>query len=168
MARLNCKLLRAETGAAVDYLDFVRLAAVVEGRAANGRESYGAAHATDSTVELMIRRGVGSEADGHEVFDLGDAVFVGEARDENVCRGPVKLLAADFVSDGYDMEPAAFGVVEKRTENAGGIEIGRAMPVDGAVYADEGDGAHVADDSVVFDGLVGHSNSLLQPYVLTF
>lgn len=77
------------------------------------------------------------------------------------------MFAADLVGDGCDLEAAAFGVVEQRAENAGGVEVGRAMPIDGTVHADEGDGAHVADDSVVFDGLVGHPNFLPESYVLT-
>jgi hypothetical protein len=118
-------------------------------------------------VDLMVGQRIRRETYGHEVFDLGDAVFVGEARDEDVCGGPVKLLAADVVGDRRDLKAAALGVVEKRAENAGGIEIGGTVPVDGAVHADQSDGAHVADDAVVFDGLIRHAIILRGSYGLT-
>ena len=164
------RVVAAEASATVDDLDLMRLPAIVEGAAADGREADGAANAADSAVELMIERGVGvgGETDGHEIFQFDDAVFVRETCDENVCGGPVKLLAANLVGDGGDLEVAAFGVVEDRAENAWGIEVGRAVPIDGTVHPDEGDGAHVADDSVVFDWLVGHANFLQSRMVSSY
>jgi hypothetical protein len=61
-------IVGVEADAAFNELDLVRLAAVVEGGAAHGGEANGTADATDSAVELMIRHGVGGEADGHEIF----------------------------------------------------------------------------------------------------
>jgi hypothetical protein len=102
-------------------------------------------------MNLMIEDGVGVEAHGHEVFDLDDAVFVREAGHQNICGGPIKLLVADLVGDGGDLEAATLGVVEDRAKDAGGVKVRRTVPINGAVHADQRDGAHVADDAVVLD-----------------
>jgi hypothetical protein len=41
------------------------------------------------------------------------------------------------------------------------------VPVDGAVHADQRDGAHVADDAVILDGLIRHAIILRGSYGLT-
>jgi hypothetical protein len=56
---------------------------------------------------------------------------------------------------GRDAEIAALALIQERAENAGGIEMREAAPVDGPVVADERDGMQVADNAVIFDGLVG-------------
>ncbi|HKE06878.1 MAG TPA: hypothetical protein VKB48_03560 [Candidatus Acidoferrum sp.] len=54
------------------------------------------------------------------------------------------------------MKAAAIFVVEERGKYSGGIEVGVAKKIDRAIYADECNGAHVADDTVIFDGLKAH------------
>ena len=51
-------------------------------------------------MDLMVGGDVRRKADGHEIFELGDAVFVGEARDENIRGGPVELFATAAVVGG--------------------------------------------------------------------
>jgi hypothetical protein len=41
---------------------------------------------------------------------------------------------------------------------AGRIEVWVTVPVDRTVHAYQGNSAHVADDSVIFDRLIRHSN----------
>jgi hypothetical protein len=49
-----------------------------------------------------------------------------------------------------------FLIVQDRSENAGRVKLWVAVPVDRAVYAHQGNHAHVADDSVIFDRLIRH------------
>ena len=108
---------------------------------------------------LSLAPGAAFFTDGHEVFDFGDAIFQRETGDQDIGGRPVELALTHFFGDGIDLEAAAFFVVEDRAEDAGGIEVGRAVPVDGAVATDERGRAHVADDAIVGDGQVGHKDS---------
>ena len=56
----------------------------------------------------------------------------------------------------------ALAVVEEGAEDAWRIEIWQAAPIDGAVLADEGNGAQVANDAVVVDGQVAHRSVWFQ------
>src|SRR4029077_6214050 len=73
-------------------LDFMRGAAIVERRETTHRESHGAAHASYSSVELMIERRIGVESDGHKVFELCNAVFMRKPCYQDIRRWPVKLF----------------------------------------------------------------------------
>jgi len=105
-------------------LKFVGLAAVVEGRTALDEEANWTADAADPAVNLMVGQRVRRETYGHEVFDLGDAVFVGEARDEDVCGRPVKLLAVNLLRSGSNLKATSLVFIENRAENAGRVEVG--------------------------------------------
>lgn len=65
------------------------------------------------------------------------------------------LIFHSFGNGGNAETPPAV-VVQQCTEDAGRIEVGMAVPVDGAVDANQCDRAHVADHAVVFYWLVGH------------
>ena len=141
-----------ESGAIGEDGEGVGLAAVIEGGTTLDAETELAPNAAETAVNAA-REGE-TTAQGHEVQELDDAFGIEEAGDENVGGGPVELLAADGGIDRGEAEAATFGVIEDGAEEAGGIDVGMAEPIDGAVDAAEGDGAHVADDAVVFDGLV--------------
>ena len=51
----------------------------------------------------------------------------------------------------------AFCIVQERAEDARGIDVRIAKPIDGAVHPDQRHRPHVPDDPVVFDGLVRHA-----------
>ncbi len=53
--------------------------------------------------------------------------------------------------DGRDQPAAVAGLTQQRGEAGGGVDAGRAPPVDGSAAVDEGHRAGVADDPVVLD-----------------
>src|ERR1700680_203204 len=134
----------------------VGLSAVVErGQAGDGNAAR-APDTADAAVEVEIFVRVRRKTGGHEIFQLGDAIFVRETRDEYIGGGPIELLLLEAIGDGHDLEVAALFVVQDGAEDAGGIEVGGTVPIHRAVHGHEGPGAHVTDDSVVFDRLGGH------------
>ena len=68
------------------------------------------------------------------------------------------MLVTNAIRAGENLEPASLLIVQDRSENAGGIKVRVAVPVNGSVHAHESNRAHVADDSVIFDGLIRHRN----------
>ena len=135
------------------------IAGVVERGAAGHSHGDGAADRFDASDDFAETGSAAFDADGHVVDDLDDAVAEEEAGDEDVGFGPVDLLAGGGGGGGGDFEMAAFFLVENSGEDAGGIEVGETKPIDGAVQADQGGGLGVADQAVVFDGLIRHKPS---------
>src|ERR1700676_5267120 len=92
-------------------LGLVGLPTIVESRLANNRDANGASNTSDPAIELMMQRRVRRKADGHKIFQLGNPVFVQEARHEDVRRGPIKLLVPDPIGNGSDLKSAAFFII---------------------------------------------------------
>src|SRR5262249_13065575 len=68
----------------------------------------------------------------------------------------IKLFVPDVITNSLNLEPAALLVIQNCSKDTRRVEVGVAIPVDRAVHADQSNGAHVADDSVVFDRLIRH------------
>jgi hypothetical protein len=92
----------------------------------------------------------------HAVHHLSHAVRAQEAGDEDVGVGEIELLELGPLPRlaGDDLPAAALPAVEQGGEEAGGIEVREAAPVDGAVLADERGGMQIADYAIVLYGLV--------------
>src|SRR5215813_12366696 len=115
-------------------------------------------------VEDYMPVGPGAGPDRHVVLDLGDAVGVQEAGDQDVGFRPVVLLVAQLAARGRgDPEAPALVGVEDGPEHAGRVEARQAEPIDRPVQADQGGAVHVADDAVVLDRLVAHRLRLPLP-----
>ena len=128
---------------------------VVERRAALHLQRQPAADHPHPADELGV--GPGAGPDRHVVLDLGDAVGVQEAGDQDVGVRPVVLLLAQLAGRGRgDPEPPPLVGVEDRPEHAGRVEPRQAEPIDRPVQADQGGAVHVPDDAVVLDRLVAH------------
>lgn len=56
-----------------------------------------------------------------------------------------------------DLKAAAFFVVEQGGKDAWRIKAREAEPIDRALHADERNRPHVADDAVIFNRLITHS-----------
>lgn len=74
--------------------------------------------------------------------------------------GQVVLLGLG-VEEGADLEVAAELTVEEANEDGGGVKVRKAEAVDGAVFADEGGGVHVADERVVLAWSMKSSQSVI-------
>src|SRR5262249_14743052 len=86
-----------------------------------------------------------------------------EPRDQNGGVWPVELLVPEVVAGRGDAEAAALEVVQDGGEDAGGVEVWQAEPVDGAVHPYQRGRAQVADDAVMLDGLVARSHRMVLP-----
>ncbi len=130
-------------------------AGVVEGRLARDVELHVPADDGDAADDLVgLARRAGPAR--HEVLDLADAVGREKARQEHVGVGPVELLARADGCARADAEATPSCVVEQRAEDARRVELREAHPVDRSIAAHQRDGAHVADDAIALDGVVGH------------
>ena len=144
-----------EAGAVLAHRGGVPRPGVVERRAALHLQRQPAADHPHPADELGVRPGPGP--DRHVVLDLGDAVGVQEAGDQDVGVRPVVLLLAQLAGRGRgDPEPPPLVGVEDRPEHAGRVEARQAQPIDRPVQADQGGAVHVPDDAVVLDRLVAH------------
>ena len=151
-----------EAGAALAHRGGVPRPGVVERRAALHLQRQPAADHPHPADELGVRPGPGP--DRHVVLDLGDAVGVQEAGDQDVGFRPVVLLLAQLAGRGRgDPEPPPLVGVEDRPEHAGRVEARQAQPIDRPVQADQGGAVHVPDDAVVLDRLVAHRLRLPLP-----
>src|SRR5260370_1435978 len=133
------------------------LSSVIESRAASQADADRTFDAPDPAIKMVVPGRIGRKAHRHEIHEFGDAVPVQESRDQNVGRRPVKLLVPDAFGERTNLESASLFVVQNRSENAGGVKIRETIPVNGAIYPHQRNGAHVADDSVIFDRLISHA-----------
>jgi hypothetical protein len=115
-------------------------------------------HHADDLPPVGVGRASG---DGQEIAHHADPVLRQKPRDQNGGLRPVELLGRYLLSPQRNLEVAArFGVKDAR-KDARCIEARQAAPVDGAVFAHEGHGVHVADEAVVLDRAVGSLGPLL-------
>src|SRR5260370_945866 len=140
----------------IDHILMV-VSSVIESRAASKADADRTFDAPDSAIKMVVPGRIGRKAHRHEIHEFGDAVPVQESRDQNVGRRPVKLLVPDAFGERTNLESASLFVVQNRSENAGGVKIRETIPVNGAIYPHQRNGAHVADDSVIFDRLISHA-----------
>lgn len=139
-------------------MGLVRPARVIKGRMTLQPEGHAAAHHLDASDQLMKEVRPGS-ADRHEVLDLAHAFARQKPRDQDIAVGPIELLGGDLIAHGGDAEAAALLVVEDRGKHARGIEMRKTQPINAAVAPHQRRRAHVADDAVILDGVVGHGAS---------
>lgn len=139
----------------------MRFGAVAEARGDPCPEREGSAdadHSPDQPVPGRLARLVDH---GHEVLDLRHPVRGEEARDQHVRVGEVELPGAGRDLGGQLERPAPLGV-EDGPEDAGRIEARAAVPVDGAVRADQGGRTEIADQAVLGDRYVAAAVRLLE------
>jgi effector-binding domain-containing protein len=110
-------------------------------------------------IPWRVRR----KANRHEVLQLSNPVRKQEARYQDIRRGPIKLFVPHMIADWGDLKSASIYVVQERSKDTGRIKVRVTIPVDRTIHAHKGDRTHVADDSVVFDGLIWHRCSLQAP-----
>ena len=122
---------------------------VIEAGLALELEGHLAAHADHAAHQPTAVGGVA--VDGHEVLHLAHPVRRQEAGDEDVGIGEVELPGGVAVVCRRDPVVAALLGVEDGREHARRVEPLRAVPVDRAVGADQGDRVQVADDAVLLD-----------------
>ena len=84
-----------------------------------------------------------------------DPLGAEEARHQHVAVRHVHLLVLGLVEAG-DLEEASFVFVEKRREDAWGVELRKAAPVDRTVHAHQRDRVQVTNYAVGLDRLIGH------------
>jgi hypothetical protein len=125
--------------------------AVVERRVAGELERDRAPDRAGLPDQEIARLAGGPRLRDHEVDDLADRVLALEPGEQDVGIGEVELLRLGVAGTGRDGEVAALVLIQEGTEQARGVEARRAVPVDRAVGADEGDRAQVAHDAVLFD-----------------
>src|SRR5262249_53044839 len=75
----------------------------------------------------------------------------------------VELLAPELLAGRGDAKSPALAVVQDGGEDAGGIEVGQAEPVDGSVHPHQRGRAQIADDAVILDRLVARFHRTLLP-----
>jgi len=145
---------------AFGQLDLVRCAAVIEPGLQLDPEPHLAPHHADAAHQPVPlgRRGPG---DRHEVVDLTHPIRGHEPGDQDGGVGEIKLLADVVVAVGRDPAMTALVRVEQGREHAGGVEPGRAEPVDAAIGGHEGRGLQVTDQPVVTDVGVARQLTLL-------
>ncbi len=142
-----------EDRALIGDLERVPLAGVVEaGRALQAEPHLAADAPHDAHDPVPIGRDRRVVGDGHEVDDLGDALFGHEARDQYRRVREVELLDDVPFVFGRDAEVAAAAVVQDAGEDGRGVEARAAVPVDGAVGRDQGGSLEVADQPMLGNG----------------
>ena len=125
--------------------------AVIETGLADHAKANFAAHGFDAPNDIM---GMAHFLDWHAIGNLGDAVIRQEARQQNIGVGQIKLAMLRVVQNRRDAEVAAFVVIEKPGKNSRRVEVRERHEIDGAIHADQSNGVEVADDAIVFDGLI--------------
>jgi hypothetical protein len=149
-----------EAGAVFVEHRLMALSPVVERGTAGEQHAHAAFNAANAAAKVAIPGRIGGQSHGHEVFYLDDSVGKQESRHKNICGRPVKLFVSHPVFNGTNLEAAALLIVQNRPEDARRVEMRIGKPIDRAVHAYQSDRAHVADNSVVFDGLIGHRRVL--------
>ena len=147
-------------------LDGVRRAPVVEGRVAGQLERGPAADRPGLAHQQVARLPGRAGHRDHEVDHLADGLDPEEAGDQDVGVRQVHLLGPP-AGPAEQREVAALAGVQQRAEQGRGVEAGRAVPVDGAVGADQGHGPQVADDAVFLDRQVAPGSAAVTGRVIT-
>src|SRR5262245_27355287 len=139
----------------------MNLTCIVERRLALQLESERSADHTDATDDLVISVLAGSNSDRHVVGYFTNAIGRQKPSDQHICGGPVKLLWLCPVERGY-LKIASLFIIQNATKNARRVKVRKTEPIDGPIHSQECYRMHIADDSVIFDRLVGHGSFSLQ------
>src|SRR5215469_3233293 len=137
----------------------MRLPGVVEPGSDLGPEGDRSAYAHCAPDQAVPAGLAGVASDRHEVLDFANALVGEEPGDQHVGVGEVELLGLRGRVGGQFERPAPVRI-EDRGEHAGGVEARAAVPVDGAVRANQGDAMQVANQSVVGDRQVASARLL--------
>src|SRR5438874_2624608 len=129
--------------------DVVCVAAIIEARLDLDSKAHLAADHQHTPDQAMPVRRAACALDRHEVLDLADAFFGEKACDEHVRVWQVQLLGLPATEHGCDAVVPAARAVENSSKNTRRIEAGAAVPIDGAVGADQRYSVQVADDAVL-------------------
>src|SRR3712207_4037715 len=130
---------------------------VIESRRTFHPEFHLSAYHLDPADQLVAALAVHGGVDRHVVRDLRDPFGCEEAGDKDVGVRPVELFAGDALRNRGDLEASTLLVVEDGREDARGVEVRHAQPVDRPIHPYQGRRVQVADDPVVLYRLVGHS-----------
>ena len=134
----------------------MRRTRIIEGRTASHAKRQRSPRDFDAPNQLILPGRVARQAYRHEIYQFSDTVRREKAGDQYVGFRPIELFRRDAFPLGRDLEPASLLVVQDGGEHARRIEEGNAEPINGTVHADERRRPHVADDAVIFNGLVRH------------
>ena len=135
----------------------MRRSCIVKSRLATHFESNVASNDADAANDFI--RIVRSVCDGHVIGKFGDAFFGKEARYQNVGFWQVELAHTYVGKLRLDVKATTVFVVEEGSKYSGGIEVGVAKKINRAMHSDERNRVHVADDTIIFDGLKAHRPS---------
>src|SRR5690349_13925706 len=111
-------------------------------------------NATDSAVKMVIPARIGRKSHRHEVFQFRNSIPKQESCHQDVRGWQIQLLVSDIFTNSLNLEPPALVVVENCSEDTWRVEVRVTIPVDRSVHCNQCDCPHVADDSVVLDGLI--------------
>ena len=139
------------------------IAGVIKGGSALDAKLHRPANDVNAAHQPMVTVSVGMLADGHVIGHLSDAIGGQEAGDEHIGAGPVELLVDNLGADRRYLEKSALLVIEKGGKHTGRIETRETLPIDRAVQPHQCRGTHIADDAVVFYGLISHELSPVVP-----
>src|SRR5215470_19829166 len=129
-------------------------APVIEGGAANEPDTHCAFYAAHPAAKMSNPGRIGANSYGNEILQFGDSIGKQEPCHQDVCRRPIELFPPHLIADWANLEAASLAVIQNCSEDAWRVEVGVTTPIDAAIHADQGDCAHVADDSVVLGGLI--------------
>src|SRR5580658_7639916 len=153
-SQLNVR--RSEERARLPEREFVAAAGVVECRPAFHTEGHFASNAAYLASDFVPGDSGGRAAvNGHEVGDLANPVRIQEAGEQHVCFGKVHLAAVRFSGRG-DAKETALLVIQYGGKDAGGIEVGKTTPIDGAVHPHQCHRVQVADNTIGADVQIRH------------
>lgn len=118
-------------------------------------------HRADAPYDLMI---IGwpilnaAPLNGHEIDEFRDALVAKEARDERIRLRKIQLLAVRR-RKRRNFKETSFVIVENRGKNTRRIKVRQATPIDRSIHSHQRHAVKITDDSVIFDGLIGHGFS---------
>jgi len=101
----------------------------------------------------------GTKPDWHEVHDPAHSIGRMKTGYENVGVGPVILFGFDAIGNWRNPEVSPFVIVENCGKHTGRVKERKAEPINGSIHADQSGGLHIADESVIFNGLIGHGDN---------
>ena len=137
-------------------LRFMAPASVIEGGAATEPDAHGAFDAAHPAAKMSNPGRIRANPHGNKIFQFGDAIGKQEPCHQYVGGRPIELFLPHLIADGANLEAASLIVIQNCSKDAWRVEVGVTILIDGAIHANQGDGAHVADDLVILDGLIRH------------
>src|SRR5438093_10673437 len=110
------------------------------------------AHCLDAAHQGM---GAFDLLDRHEIRDLRYPLRGEKARQEDVGIRQIELFLAGVVPKPWgNLEPPALVAIEEGRKDSRRVEVWQGTKVDRAIHPNQGHGIEVADDPVVFNGLI--------------